>query len=94
MEELRHISIHRALNRPNLFLGGEREWVLFTGLIAFTLIAGVMSLASALVGIIFWFSSLALLRRMGKADPMLSKIYFRQVQRQTYYPARTRVRGL
>jgi type IV secretory pathway TrbD component len=34
---LRRVTIHRAGIRPHLFLGGDRELVLFSGLIAFVL---------------------------------------------------------
>jgi hypothetical protein len=34
MSDLRHTAFHRALHRPNLFLGGERELVMTTALLA------------------------------------------------------------
>ena len=40
---LRAITIHRAGNRPSLFMGGDRELVMFAGLLAFALIFGLIN---------------------------------------------------
>ena len=37
-----------------------------------------------------WLICLWFLRRMGRADPMMSKVYLRQVKYAGYYPARSR----
>jgi len=81
------IPIHSALNKPNLVLGGERDLMLFTGLISSTMIFVALSLQSAILGIIVWFVFSSLIRKMAKADPMMSKIYIRQLRYQHYYSA-------
>ncbi len=85
--DLRTVPIHRALHRPSLILGGERELVLVTGLIAFVLVVVAFSVISAVVGICLWTYGVAVLRKMGKADPMMSQVYLRHIQYQAYYPA-------
>lgn len=85
---LRTIPIHRAGNRPNLFMGGDRELVMFSGLIAFALVFSAQEWRATLFGVLLWFSSLFLLRLMAKADPNMRKVYMRHRLYKSYYPAR------
>lgn len=48
---LQRNRIHRALSRPNLLMGADRELLLVTGLVAIILIFVVLTLYSALFGI-------------------------------------------
>ena len=48
---LRAIPIRRAGNRTNLFMGGDRELVMFTGLIAFALVFSAQELRALLAPI-------------------------------------------
>lgn len=84
---LRQVPIHRALHRPSLILGAERELVLLTGLIATVLVVVALSVVSAVLGIALWSLGVALLRQMGKADPLMSRVYLRHLRYQAYYPA-------
>lgn len=90
MSGLRRTPLHRALHRPNLVLGGERELVLFTALLAGGLAAVALSVVAVLVGAAVWFGCVGLLRRMAKADPQLSRVYLRQLRYRAYYAARSR----
>lgn len=90
MTQLRRTPLHRALYRPTLLMGGEREPVLVTGIIAGTLIVVVMTWPATLIGLVTWFFCLWALRRMGKADPYMSKVYLRQLKYQGYYAPRSR----
>ena len=85
--DLRTVPIHRALHRPSLIMGAERELVLVTGLLAAILIVVALSLPSAAIGIALWSGGVAVLRQMGKADPMMSRVYLRHLKYQAYYPA-------
>lgn len=85
-DELEHVSIHRALTRHNLFLGGDREVVMFSGLIAATLIFYALDYRAAIAGVVFWFFSLALCRMMAKHDPILRMVYMRHRMYKPYYP--------
>lgn len=88
--DLPTVPFHRALHRPNLVLGGERELVMFTGLVAVCLIFAAQSLMAALAGLLIWFGCLALLRHMAKIDPYLSQIYMKSLKYRRYYAARSK----
>lgn len=77
--------IHRALSRPNLLLGADRELVLLTGLAAIILIFVVLTPYSALFGIAVWIVVVAALRMMAKADPMMRRVYARHVTYRPHY---------
>jgi type IV secretion system protein VirB3 len=89
----REISIHQSANRPHLILGGDRELVLFAGLTSACLAFTLASLTGIAVGLVFWLSSVAVLSRMGKADPMLRHVYLRHLRYKPFYPAKARVRS-
>ena len=86
---LRKIPIRRVMHRDNLFLGGDRELVLFCGAVAFALIFTAQELRAGIVGVSLWFFMLYLLRLMAKADPKLRYVYLRQLLNKPYYPARS-----
>ena len=77
--------IHRALSRPNLLLGADRELVLLTGLAAIILIFVVLTWYAALFGVAIWVVVVAALRMMAKADPMMRRIYARHIIYRSYY---------
>ena len=84
---LQRVRIHRALSRPNLLFGADREMVLVTGLAAVILIFVVLTPISAIVGIAIWMLVIGLLRMMGKADPLIRKVYLRHIRyRSSYRP--------
>lgn len=86
---LRIIPIRRAGNRENLFMGGDRELVMFSGLLAFALIFSAQELRATVVGLVLWFGALYAFRIMAKADPKMRFVYMRQRRYKTYYPARS-----
>ena len=87
---VRHLTFHRVLHRPSLFLGGEREPVLLTAILAGGVAVSGMNTVSLVVGVVLWFGSLPLFRWMAKADPQMTKVYLRQLSYRGYYPARSR----
>lgn len=87
--ELNKIPIHRAMNRPNLLLGGERELVLVSGLLSGTLAFAGASIATIVIGVLLWFGLLSMLRMMANKDPFMSKVYLRHIKYQSFYPARS-----
>lgn len=89
MSELRRTSLHRALLRENLLLGGERELVLFSGIISVAIAVSGLNLVAIITGAVLWFGCIAGLRAMAKVDPYLSKIYQRQLIYSFYYNARS-----
>jgi len=86
---LRSIPIRRAGNRINLFMGGDRELVLFTGLISFALVFSAQELRATIFGVCLWISALAGLRLMAKSDKQMRFVYLRSRKYKPYYPARS-----
>lgn len=84
---LQRNRIHRALSRPNLMMGADRELVLLTGLAAIILIFVVLTVYSTLFGIAIWIVVVAALRMMAKADPMMRRIYIRHISYRPTYRA-------
>ena len=89
MDEPRRIPIHRSLNRAQMMLGGERELVLFSALLAVLIIISGMNLFSVVCGLTLWTLAIAVLIRMGRVDPELSKVYRRHIRYRAYYPPKT-----
>lgn len=84
---LQRNRIHRALSRPNLMMGADRELVLLTGLAAIILIFVVLTVYSTLFGIAIWIVVVAALRMMAQADPMMRRIYIRHISYRPTYRA-------
>ena len=83
--QLDRARIHRALSRPTLLFGADRELVLITGLAAVILIFVVLTMVSAALGFAIWIVVVGLLRMMAKADPLLRKVYLRHIRYRSYY---------
>lgn len=86
---LRTIPIRRAGNRENLFMGGDRELVMFSGLCAFALIFAAQELRATIVGLCLWFAALFIFRLLAKSDPKMRFVYLRHRKYKPYYPARS-----
>ena len=82
---LQHTRIHRALSRPNLLMGADRELVLVTGLASIILIFVVLTWISALFGLAVWTVIVGLLRMMAKADPLMRRVYLRHITYRPHY---------
>lgn len=82
---LQRNRIHRALSRPNLLMGADRELVLLTGLASVILIFVVLTLYSALFGMAIWIVVVAALRMMAKADPLMRQVYVRHIRYRAHY---------
>ena len=85
---LRTIAIRRAGNRSSLFMGGDRELVMLTGVMTFALIFSAAELRASIVGISLWFAALFVFRLMAKADPRMRQVYLRHRRYAAYYPPR------
>lgn len=86
---LRTIPIRRSGNRANLFMGGDRELVMFSGLLSGILIFAAQDWLSIVIGFVLWFFALKVLRLMAKSDPDMRAVYLRQRSYKSYYPARS-----
>jgi len=86
---MRTIPIRRAGNRVNLFMGGDRELVMFSGLLAFALIFSAQDMRATVFGLVLWFGALFMLRVMANSDPKMRHVYLRHRRYRTYYPPRS-----
>ena len=82
---LQRNRIHRALSRPNLLMGADRELVLITGLAAVILIFVVLTVYSAVSGVAIWIFVVGLLRAMAKSDPLMRRVYLRHIGYRAHY---------
>jgi type IV secretory pathway TrbD component len=89
MDTPREIVIHQSANRPNQLLGGDRELVLVTILVSVSLAFSLATLWGVAVAVAFWIGAVAVLQRMGKADPMLRHVYMRHIRYRPFYPAKS-----
>jgi type IV secretion system protein VirB3 len=87
---LQRTPFHRVLHRPSLFLGGEREPALLTAIIAGALAVTGQNVPSVAGAAVLWFGCIALFRWMAKADPQMTRVYFRHIRYRDYYPPRSR----
>jgi len=85
----REIVIHQSANRPNQILGGDRELVLIAMLTAISLAFSLGSWWGVDLSVAFWVGAVAVLQRMGKADPLLRLIYIRHIRYKPFYPAKS-----
>ena len=93
MNSPREMPFHQSANRAHLLLGGDRELVLVSGILAAVLIFAVMTWWSTLAGLVLWLAAVAVLATMGKVDPLLRHVYLRHVRYQTFYPAKSSLRA-
>jgi type IV secretory pathway TrbD component len=85
----REIVIHQSANRPNQILGGDRELVLIAILTAISLAFSLGSWWGIGLSVVFWVGAVAVLQRMGKADPLLRQIYVRHIRYRAFYLAKS-----
>lgn len=83
--QLDRARIHRALSRPTLLFGADRELVLLTGLAAIILIFVMLTPVSAVLGLGIWILLVGLLRMMAKADPQMRRVYLRHIRYAPVY---------
>ena len=86
---IRTVPIRRAGNRDNLIMGGDREMVLFTGLLAGALIFSAQEIKAGIFGTAMWVFAVQVFRVMAKADPKMRFVYMRQRRYRKYYAPRS-----
>lgn len=94
MESLPIRPVHKSLARPQMMQGGERELVMSAYLLGigtgFACMGGFGPLVGVVIGIVLTVGLLFVVRKMGAADPKMSKILRRHFKYQSYYPAHAR----
>ena len=93
MDKPREILIHQSANRPNLLLGGDRELVLLAAMLSASLIFVIASWWGILSGALLWIVAVGVCQRMGKADPLLRRVYLRHVKYQPFYRAKSSIQS-
>jgi type IV secretory pathway TrbD component len=88
-QPMREVVIHESANRPNQLLGGDRELVLVALLVAVSLAFALATWWGIVVSTAMWATSVAVLKRMGKADPQLRQVYLRHIRYRSFYPAKS-----
>ena len=84
----RLLPIHQSLHRHAHVLGAERELVMTSALIALLVGVGGLTVVSIVSAAVFWLVTLFALRRMAKADPIMSRVWLRHIKQQEFYPAK------
>lgn len=85
---LRQVPIRKSGNRHILFMGGDRELVMFSGLLSASLLFTAWDLFAFMFAVALWVFCLRIFRRMAKADPIMRKVYLRNRKYKKYYPPR------
>jgi type IV secretion system protein VirB3 len=80
MNEPEQTIMRTSLSRPQQLLGGDREMIIMAGLGAAMMAVSVMTLISFLLAIVGFWVIVMILARIGKADPMMRKVYSRHLQ--------------
>src|SRR5260370_28288094 len=88
MDETEQTMMGTSLSRPQELLGGDRELVILSGLGAALMAVSVMTFLSFLIAFLGFGAIVAVLARIGKADPMMRKVYIRHRQYTDFYPAK------
>lgn len=89
----REVVLYRSVNRPVTLLGGDRELVVMSIVLAVTIAMSFANLIGAIFAGVVWAVLLAGLRAMAKADPLMRKVYVRHVNYASFYAAHARPRA-
>jgi len=84
----RTVLVHQSLHRHTHVMGAEREPVMTSALIALLVGVGGLTAISAISAALFWIVAVFALRRMAKADPVMSRVWLRHIKQQDFYPAK------
>ena len=63
--------------------------VLLAIMIAFGMGLSLATWWGVVLGALFWVGAVAVLQRMGKADPLLRQVYLRHIRYEDWHPAKS-----
>ena len=86
---MRTLPIPQSLHRHAHVLGAERELVMTAGLVALLVGVGGLTVLSGVSAVVFWMVVVFALRRMAKADPIMSRVWLRHIKQQDFYRAKS-----
>ena len=81
--------MHASVNRAQLLMGGDRELVLLAGLLCGVMAVSVMTMMSCFIAGVSFGAIVMVLARLGKADPLMRKVYSRHICYTDFYPAKS-----
>ena len=70
-------------------MGADRELVLVSLLTTVALAFSLASWWGLGVSVAWYVGAMAVLKRMGKADPLLRQVYMRHIRYRPFYPAKS-----
>lgn len=79
------VVIHQSLMRPLLVMGGERNLVLMTGMVAGIFIFSLHQWWAALAGVLLWTVGVWALQALAKLDAQFSAVYIRHLRFRRFY---------
>ena len=85
----RVVPIHQSAHRPAQITGCDRVLILTALFAAFCLAFSLLTVWGFAVSAALWFGAVEVLRRMGKADPLLRQVYIRHLRYRDWYPAKS-----
>jgi type IV secretory pathway TrbD component len=85
----RVVPIHQSAHRPAQIRGCDRVLILTALFAAFCLAFSLLTVWGFAVSAALWFGAVEVLRRMGKADPLLRQVYIRHLRYRDWYPAKS-----
>ncbi len=88
-EQPRELMFHQSANRPTQLMGCDRELLLIAMLAAVLLAFSLATWWGILLSLVFWLAAVAVLSRLGKADPMMRQVYLAHMRYRAFYPAKS-----
>ena len=85
----RLVPIHQSAHRPAQVRGCDRGLILTALFAAFCLAFSLLTVWGFVLSAALWFGAVAVLRRMGKTDPLLRQVYIRHLRYRDWYPAKS-----
>ena len=93
-ERPRTVAIHRALTRPVLLAGADRELALANGVVVAALLLGIgLSWYTAATSAVLLGVGHVALVLLAKHDPEIRRVYVRHIQLRAFYPGAPREVG-
>ena len=87
----RVVPIHQSAHRPAQIRGCDRGLILTALFAAFCLAFSLLTVWGFALSVALWFGAVAVLRRMGNADPLLRQVYIRHLRYREWYQAKSNV---
>ena len=88
-DRVREVPFHQSANRPTQLMGCDRELLLISMLTAVLLAFTLATWWGIALALLFWLGAVAVLSRLGKADPMMRQVYLSHMRYRAFYPAKS-----